>query len=472
MQRYLLNTILIALVLFVSALAVQWFTTWQWEGIRVYLLLIIMAAVLALLFRVRFKKTFRGELMALEKRLNLKELLSTWYEYRRSEPENPWTLKLEAETRSFFQKIPPSGAFPKSYTLTHLLIPLLVVLGILLMIIEPLSFKADKPLDSSLLRLGTRLERAVDRMAKTDQSPEQVDREWAEKIEELAQKLKKQDIKREDLFRSVNEMKLKIEKDNSLVSRQIEEELGFQDVSDKGGVRQGGKSEKRSEEFEQLEKQLEEVFQREVPVTLTRRIQSLRRSLELEELLTEVSDEIGAGFAPLGKEGSEEDLGESGQGSASGKKKDQNFSGQSTASEDSEKTSDRQASEDIGAPGRKGPGEKGGSREEEEMMEGFQAGQGTSSAKADEPTDVGGKRGPVLTERHDVEAGDSLIIYVKSLPIAQRSEVRPEEALRSYRREFEAVLDKEDIPITDRQAIRNYFMSIGLRKENNERENN
>jgi hypothetical protein len=101
----------------------------------------------------------------------------------------------------------------------------------------------------------------------------------------------------------------------------------------------------------------------------------------------------------------------------------------------------------------------------------FQAGRGSSSEKSDAPGDFNRKRGPILTEKHDIDAEDPLIIQVKSLPVMQQTKIKPEDVIQDYRRELEAVLNKEDIPINDRETIRNYFISIGLRKEKNDTEN-
>jgi hypothetical protein len=347
------------------------------------------------------------------------------------------------------------------------------VLVSVLAAVNPITFESDEPFDASLARLGTRLKRFTQPKTASDQKRKvPQDRELAESIEKLASALQQQRKKREELFRMVSEVKLKIEEDNSLLSRQIEEELGLKDSSPRPGSAQGMRPEEKGKKLNALKKKLEEVFQREVPVSLSKRIQSLRRSLELEELLYEVSEEMDSGFASLGREDGEDTAKNGGQGTATGEEKDHSFSGQSVASEGARKTPKQRDFEDRSAPGGTGSGEEKGSGAETDMMEGFQAGQGSSSAKADTPREIDRKRGPILRERYDIQAEDPLIIHVKSLPVLQRAESRPEDVIRDYRREYEAVLEKEDIPLADRETIKNYFMSIGLREERYGRENN
>jgi len=470
--RYLIDTILIALILCIVALAIQKLTFWQWSGLWFYPLLIILAAVLAGLYALRLKKGLKDELITLEKELKLEELLSTWYEYRQTDPENPWTAKLETETGNFFKRIPPARAFPGPFIGAHLLIPLLVILGVLLLVMEPQSFREDKLFETSLARLGTRLERVAGRIPPIDrQSEDSRDRELAGEMEKLSRELKSQKLKKEEILRTVQEMKLKIEKDNSLLSRNIREELGVDDFSDKLGSGRETSPERETEKLEQLKETLEEIFQKEVPVSLSRKMESLGHSLELQELLDEIYEEMGSGLATPGPKSSEDGGQEEGLGTSAEQEKDEAFSGQSLVSKDIDETIAQKDPHDLNPSDKHGPGRENGTGTREDLVDVFQAGRGTSAEKSDDPGEFERKPAPILTERHEVEAEDLFNINVKSLPVMQQTQIKAEDVIQNYRRELEAVLDKEEIPISDREAIRNYFISIGLRKESNDRAN-
>lgn len=469
-QRYLADTILIALFLCVAALAGQRFTPWPGGGLRLYSLLIFMAAFLALLYTIRLKKGLKEELMALEKQLDLKELLSTWHEYRQSESDNPWTEKLETETRNLFKRISPSRAFPGPLTAVHLLIPLSAVSLILLAVMNPVSFRAGKPFDSPLVRLGTRLERAAGRMTPVGRSPQEYrGRDLAGELEKLAGNLKAQKMRKEELLRIAHEMKLKIQNNNTLLSHEIQAELGDDSLSDKQGSSRERSPEKEREKLEQLQEELEKIFQNELPVSLSRKMEHLGRSLQLEELLDEVSDELSSGLTALGPESRKTELKDEGQGAPAGQGKEQDISDQSLA-EDPGGTGDQKTSDTSGPAGRGGPDRQEGTGTHEDLLEMFNAGRGSSSEKSDKPGDFNRRPGPVKKEKSDMEAEDPLIIQVKSMPVMQQAQVEPEQVIRNYGRELEAVLNKEDIPPADRETIKNYFLSIGLRKENDARE--
>jgi hypothetical protein len=53
------------------------------------------------------------------------------------------------------------------------------------------------------------------------------------------------------------------------------------------------------------------------------------------------------------------------------------------------------------------------------------------------------------------------------LPTIGNAKVKEEDVIRPYRQELESVLQKEDIPLNYREYIKSYFLSIGLKKEEN-----
>ena len=48
--------------------------------------------------------------------------------------------------------------------------------------------------------------------------------------------------------------------------------------------------------------------------------------------------------------------------------------------------------------------------------------------------------------------------------------VKEEEIFRTYRKEVEGILQKEDIPANYREYIKNYFISIGMNTKENAHE--
>jgi hypothetical protein len=62
------------------------------------------------------------------------------------------------------------------------------------------------------------------------------------------------------------------------------------------------------------------------------------------------------------------------------------------------------------------------------------------------------------------------LIHIRALTDLGEARVEEEEIIRTYRREVESILQKEDIPVNYREYIKNYFISIGINTEENTHE--
>ena len=62
------------------------------------------------------------------------------------------------------------------------------------------------------------------------------------------------------------------------------------------------------------------------------------------------------------------------------------------------------------------------------------------------------------------------VIHIRSLTAIGQSRVEPEDIIRNYQQEIEGILQKEDIPLNYREYIKHYFISIGLKTEENAHE--
>ena len=62
------------------------------------------------------------------------------------------------------------------------------------------------------------------------------------------------------------------------------------------------------------------------------------------------------------------------------------------------------------------------------------------------------------------------LLHIRTLTDKGEARVEEEEILRTYRREVESILQKENIPVNYREYIKNYFISIGINTEENAHE--
>ena len=64
----------------------------------------------------------------------------------------------------------------------------------------------------------------------------------------------------------------------------------------------------------------------------------------------------------------------------------------------------------------------------------------------------------------------SYLIHIRALTDMGEARFKEEEIFRTYRKEVESILQKEDIPVNYREYIKNYFISIGINTEENAHE--
>ena len=64
----------------------------------------------------------------------------------------------------------------------------------------------------------------------------------------------------------------------------------------------------------------------------------------------------------------------------------------------------------------------------------------------------------------------TFLLHIRALTDTGEARVEEEEILRTYRREVESILQKENIPVNYREYIKKYFVSIGINTKENAHE--
>ena len=100
---------------------------------------------------------------------------------------------------------------------------------------------------------------------------------------------------------------------------------------------------------------------------------------------------------------------------------------------------------------------------------------GSSSAAGSAPSDGKKKSKDELAKSSGIgtqdkmksSQGDKYLIQIRSLTTMGESKIEEKDIIRSYRKEIEGILQKEEIPLNYRGYIKNYFISIGLKADKN-----
>ena len=110
-----------------------------------------------------------------------------------------------------------------------------------------------------------------------------------------------------------------------------------------------------------------------------------------------------------------------------------------------------------GRPGEDMPWEEG---EESDVSQG----RGKSEGQRMSPYKLERTKGPAIQERMMVTPKDDYNTHIRSVTKIGKATLPEEDVTRPYQQELESILQKEDMPLNYREYIKNYFISIGLRK--------
>ncbi len=112
------------------------------------------------------------------------------------------------------------------------------------------------------------------------------------------------------------------------------------------------------------------------------------------------------------------------------------------------------------------PGPGGDASEDPSRASGRESGSGRGSASERDEADESSRLGQAETIQDEVPGivnrDKNYRTVIRSLSGEAESELDEQEILTGYRRELEAVIRREEIPVSTRDYIREYFLSIGL----------
>jgi len=469
-KRVLTVTFLLSLILNTLALGVQKIGLLQWEGYTVYPLLVLVSFASSLLFGLRTRKSFMDELIEIDVRLGLNERLSTAYECHQLGRKSVFVDGLIEDATSLLGSIKADEIFPRSFSLAHLCIPLLAVAIVILLSIDlaPTPTK-DSATGERLRQIGRKMEeyskREIQGMKEEAEKPRS---DVSRHMENIAEELKSQSMTKERLLKSVTALKKEVEAERTQLAHRLEGELGLKDMLSTPKFTPLQKENVSPNDVKQLREQLEELFEGAVPASLSQDISSLDQNRRLELFLDDIINEVGFALE-VDDEVSfqEEEKGVSlGRTFGEGKNNDKEIlGGRALAPLGSDEVNvERQITSVLGQTkaASKGPGE-GDSAHDEGFS--YAAGREKSEGRRKPPYELRSSKGPILEDRGNSGQGDWYNIHVRSLPAKGKAELIEEEVVRTYRRELEGALRKEDIPLNYREYIKNYFLSIGLGQE-------
>jgi hypothetical protein len=471
-KRVLTVTFLLSLMLNTLALGVQKIGLLRWEGYTVYPILVLVSFAFSLLFGLRTIKSFMDELIEIDVRLGLKERLSTAYECHQLGRKSVFVDGLIEDATSLLGSIKAHEIFPRSFSSVHLCIPLLAAAIVILLSIDlaPTPTK-DSATGERLKQIGRKMEEYSKREIQgIKEEAEKPRSDVSRHMENITEELKSKTMTKERLLKSLAALIKEVEAEQTQLAHRLEAELGLEDMVSTPKLKPLQKENVSPNEVKQLREQLEELFEGEVPASLSQDISSLDQNRRLEVFLDDIINEVGFALE-VDDEVSfrEEEKGVSLGGTfGEGKNNDKEISGGRALAplESDEVNTERQITSVLGQAKASSKGSGEGDPAPDEVSS-YAAGREKSEGGRKPPYQLRSSKGPVLEDRGNSGQGDWYNIHVRSLPAKGKAGLMEEDVIRPYRRELEGALRKEDIPLNYREYIKNYFLSIGLRQEEN-----
>jgi hypothetical protein len=477
LHRMILIALLIFLCLYTTATIIEKTGIFPFrEYVSFYVISLALALMLSSIYVYATKKGFIHVLIDIDTRLQLKDRVSTAYEYHNYEKQSEFTGLLIEDAGHKLSELNDRQLFPLKLSLVHLLLSLLIVANILFVLADyfqifPVSnqTKVDQETSkkiSSLLQSYTKMEKEQKETKKEGQKT------LHKKMEDLAKKLDEQEMTREELSKSVNTMlkevrgtktRLTKELDSKLLDLRNVENLPVRDIPQ---IRRLS-----SRDLRDLRERLNEMFDNQIPESLEYELDRLEEQQDLERMLEQIRDDIGSDTDDNEGSGSDEgqetaenesDSEEEGTGT-DGTENDQDLSEVDRGEE--EDGSSIGADFDRDQRYGRGEGMEDTDARSDQGDGNASPGHGRSDGTRQDPYELERSRNVIMQDKMTSAPRDDYNAHIRALTTIGNSTVPEEDITRPYQQEIEDILQKEDIPLNYREYIKNYFISIGLRKQ-------
>jgi len=472
-SRFVYRILLWSFVIFLGSYAILFFITEAgFSGRGNYgpwtVILIGISLIAAIMVAILERKSFQFFLIDIDTRRDLRDSLSTAYEYHRSGNKSVFSDLLMQDAAVKLRQLNTRQIFPAKFSRLHLLLILVLMTGMALFSsVYYRSGFSPVPVDPrkiekarTLVRDFTRSDLAVSRSKKA-KANDVIDN----KIEQLRKTLNDPSITRDELFASLNRHLKEIQGEQSRQAAELDARLDdanilnmpIQDSPDLQSLKAG--------QLEKLKKLLHQALNHQIPDGIHENMESLQELFSLEKLLSQVIDEFHEGDSgprvsadsrryqkPMSS--SPQDL---------GKKNDDSFQpkagGQSSvnAEDGGADIPGRSRSDSSQSDGFDAPGEWGLSQGSSP-----QAGNAISSGREKPGSELEKAPGPEIQDKVMSAQVRHYLMRIRSLATVGESKLKEEEIVRVYQQEIEGVLQKEDIPLNYRNYIKHYFLSIGI----------
>ena len=429
-----------------------------------------LAAALLLGFLRRDK--FITTLIDIDRRLRLQDRISTAYEYYNSGKKTVFSDLQIKDAAAKLHQLSTQQMLTVKFSWRHLFLIFLIVANGTLFLSNFLSSESKLTrTDQNKLEVVGELSRnyAVSRLESKKEKKKNRQNGYSKKLEHLSNRLNDRSITQDQIISRLDRLLKDVQGEQTRLATELGTKLKSAEI-DEMPIQTIPKLENLSlNQLEKLKKILNKALNNRITDSINQNIKALQELYHTEEHLSQMIDEFY------------EDHSDSDEVAESKYDNTQ----PSTATQGLKKlfddTEDSKTKGDVLNRNRDFEGRHGQSVPEQrqeidrDLKDEFGSQPGSSSAAGSAPSDGKKKSKDELAKSSGIGTQDKMtssqvnnyLIQIRSLTAVGESKLEEKDIIRSYRKEVEGILQKEDIPLNYRGYIKNYFISIGLKADEN-----
>ncbi len=421
------------------------------------------------------RRNLLNVLVEIDRCFKLQDRLSTAYEYLKINKKSEFTELLMKDAALSLQRLSTKKLLPVRFSYRHTVFILLLIANLALyLMVNPVSEFQSKRGGLEIFENRAKLiEKYTMRRIQNKPDPKAGSQSiYSAKLERLSNTLKDKYQNNTQRYAALDNFLKEVQGEQTRLANELGIRLSAAGIE---GLTARKIPELRNLSLNQLEKLkglLNRTMNRRIPDPISEDIESLQELYSLEKLLSSIIDDLAKGRtyreefnAQAGNETrpSQYNNGlETARGDKSQPKRETQFL-----------SNGRNGTDDAGQPGSGQPeGDNDGSLEEMGPHRGYSsaAGNAKSGEEGKQSHAIEKSQGARLQDKTASARTKSYLIRIRALTDIGKARRRQEDIIRTYHKEVESFLQKEDIPMNYRAYIKNYFISIGMSTEENANE--
>jgi hypothetical protein len=429
----------------------------------------------ALFIGLLTRRNLLNVFVEIDRRFKLQDRLSTAYEYLKLNKKSAFTELLIKDAAESLHQLNSKKLLPVRFSYLHAGFILLFItnVALYLMVNPATEFQARRGGQEIFENAGKLIEKYSMRRIGNKLDPKAGRQSiYAAKLGRLGNKIKDKSKTNAQRYAALDNYLKEVQGVQTRLANELGTRLSTAGIE---GLTAGKIPELKNLSLNQLEKLkrlLNRTMNNRIPASINENIESLQELYSIEKLLSRIIDDFKRGTtysaestAPAGNES---------RASPYNHGLDKAYGDKNQPKREAQLLSNgRNRMDGAGQPdsGQR-EGDNGESQEGMGPPEGYSASAGNaeSGEERKRSQEIEKSQGSRLQDKMASASTKSYLIHIRALTGIGEARLREEDIIRTYHKEVESLLQKEDIPLNYREYIKNYFISIGMGTEENANE--